>query len=46
VQQAKEWEILKSLNHPNIIKLLDYYENDNVVIMFEELCDTNLLEVI
>jgi serine/threonine protein kinase len=45
-QQVQEYEILKTLNHPHIIRLFDYWENDEIILIFEELCDTNLLEVI
>ena len=34
-----EIEILKTLNHPNIIKYKDYYENDSKIYIILELFD-------
>ncbi len=45
-QQKNEHGILKTLDHPNIIKLLDYYEDDEIILIIEELCDSNLLMVL
>jgi serine/threonine protein kinase len=45
-QQKNEHGILKILDHPNIIKLLDYYEDDEIILIIEELCDSNLLMVL
>ena len=45
MQQKNEFGMLKILSHPHIIKLLDYYENDEVILIIEELCESNLLKV-
>ncbi len=46
IQQKSEVGILKILNHPHIVKLLDFYENDEMIVIIEELCDSNLLQVL
>ena len=33
-----EIEIMKSLDHPNIIKLFEVYENDDWIFFVQELC--------
>jgi calcium-dependent protein kinase len=37
-QLRSEIEILKSLDHPNIVKLFETFEHDNVLYMIMELC--------
>ena len=45
-QQRKEATVLKKLNHPHIIKLLDFEEREDFIYIFEELCEESLLQVI
>ncbi len=33
-----------AFNHPNIVRLIDYYETKNLVYLFMELCDSSLYE--
>ena len=40
----KEIEILKNLNHPYIIKLYEYYVNNNYIFLINELCDEGDLQ--
>ena len=42
----QEIEILKSLNHPNIIKFLNHYETKKAHFVFTEYCKESLLNVI
>jgi aurora kinase len=37
----KEKDILKSLNHPNIVKYINYFEDDKRYYLIEELVDGN-----
>ena len=34
-----EIDILKNLNHPNIVRLYEVYENKSTIILVTELCD-------
>ena len=34
------------MDHPHIIKLLDFEEREEMIYIFEELCEESLLEVI
>lgn len=34
-----EIDILKHLDHPNIIKLYETYENDEYIFLVQEICD-------
>jgi calcium-dependent protein kinase len=36
--KPKELDILKALNHPNILKLYDFLENDNYGYIITEYC--------
>ncbi len=35
----REYETLRSFKHPNIIRTLDYYENDRFIAIVLELCE-------
>jgi len=37
----KEMEIMKSINHPHIIKLYDYFENDDCIVSISEFVPVN-----
>ena len=41
---SKEIEILKKLNHPYIMKLYEYYVNDDNLFLISELCDEGDLQ--
>ena len=41
-----EVQLLKVLDHPNIIKVFDVYETPNYEFIFMELCDQNLITTI
>ncbi len=45
-KQRKEATVLKKLNHPHIIKLLDFEDLEDFIYIFEELCEESLLQVI
>lgn len=38
-----ESDLLKSLNHPNIITIYDTYETERFEFIFMEKCDTDML---
>lgn len=42
---SHEIEIMKNLEHPNIIKLLDYHETKTKYFLFLELCEYSLLDL-
>lgn len=42
-EMINEVEILKTLDHPNVVKLLEIYENDQYVFMVQELCECDML---
>ena len=35
----KEWNVLKTLDHPGIVKLIDVYKDENSFYLVTELCD-------
>jgi serine/threonine protein kinase len=37
---------MKSLNHPNIVNLLDVYHIDNMIYIIQEYCNQGTLECI
>ena len=39
VRLKYEIDILKNLNHPNILRLYEVYENKNNIFLVTELCD-------
>ena len=41
----QEIEIMKMIKHPNIIKLLDHYEEDDYHYIFLELCNCSLFDL-
>ena len=41
---GKEIEILKKLNHPYIMKLYEYYKNEEILFLISELCNEGDLQ--
>lgn len=39
VRLMYEIDILKNLNHPNIVRLFEVFEDDNEIMLVTELCD-------
>ena len=39
IKKDKEYEILTKLNHPNIVKLLEYYQDDDHFYLVTEFCE-------